>query len=95
MHDGDYIYSIYRFALADENASFLFSVFLSINASQIAYLKENWRVLVDDIEKGIISESVPMKPEVRRTLCAHVRPMPDRAKGSTKRCFGVCGRRWS
>lgn len=79
VHDGDYIYSIYRFALADENASFIFSVFLSINVSQIAYLKENWRVLVDDIEKGIISGSVPMKPEVRRVLASRLRPMPKRA----------------
>ena len=79
MHDGDYIYNIYRFALADEDATFVFSVFLSINVSQIAYLKENWRVIVDDIETGAISESVELKPEVRRELSALLRPMPERA----------------
>ncbi len=79
MHDGDYIYNIYRFALADEDATFFFSVFLSINVSQIAYLKKNWRVIVDDIEKGVISESVPLKPEVREELSALIRPMPKRA----------------
>ena len=79
MHDGDYIYNIYRFALSDERVTFMFSVFLSINVSQIAYLKNNWRVIVDDIEKGVISESVEMKPEVRQALSALIRPMPERA----------------
>ena len=79
MHDGDYIYNIYRFALSDERATFMFSVFLSINVSQIAYLKNNWRVIVDDIEKGVISDSIEMKPEVRKALSARIRPMPERA----------------
>ena len=79
MHDGDYIYSIYRFALADEDATFIFSVFLSVNVSQIAYLKKNWRLIVDDIERGVISDSVDMKPEVRQALEACIRPMPARA----------------
>ncbi|MBQ7542227.1 MAG: GH3 auxin-responsive promoter family protein [Clostridia bacterium] len=79
LHDGDYIYNIYRFALADEKATFIFSVFLSINVSQIAYLKNNWRVIVDDIEKGTISDSIRLKPEVRQALSARIRPMPARA----------------
>lgn len=79
MHDGDYIYNIYRFALMDEDVTFIFSVFFSINVSQLAYLQKNWRVIVDDIEKGTISESIPLKPEVRRELSALIRPMPERA----------------
>lgn len=79
MHDGDYIYNIYRFALMDEDVNFIFSVFLSINVSQIAYLKKNWRVIVDDIESGNISESIEMKPELRETLSKLIRPMPERA----------------
>ena len=79
MHDGDYIYNIYRFALSDEDATFIFSVFLSVNVSQIAYLKKNWQVIVDDIEKGVISESIDMKPELRETLSKRIRPMPERA----------------
>ena len=79
MHDGDYIYNIYRFALADEDATFFFSVFLSVNVSQIAYLKKNWRLIVDDIEQGVISDRVEMKPEVRQALTACIRPMPERA----------------
>ena len=49
MHDGDYIYNIYRFALQDPDVTFFFSVFFSINVSQLAYLKANWELLVNDI----------------------------------------------
>lgn len=79
VHDGDYIYNIYRFALADENATFIFSVFFSINVSQLAYLRSHWKVIVDDIEKGVISESIDIKPELRSILSKKVRPMPERA----------------
>ena len=79
VHDGDYVYNIYRFALADEDVTFMFSVFFSINVSQLAYLQKNWRVIVDDIEKGTIDDSIEMKPELRRELSALLRPMPERA----------------
>ena len=79
MHDGDYIYNIYRFALADEDVTFIFSVFFSLNVSQLAYLQKNWRVIVDDIEHGTISDSIELKPEVRSELLRHVKPMPKRA----------------
>lgn len=79
MHDGNYIYNIYRFALADPDVTFIFSVFFSINVSQIAYLKQHWRTIVDDIRDGVISESVPMDPALRKTLTALIRPMPERA----------------
>jgi len=79
MEDGDYIYNIYRFALADEDVTFLFSVFFSINVSQFAYMKENWQLIVDDIEKGTINESIDMKPELRAKLLKKIRPMPHRA----------------
>ncbi len=80
VHDGDYVYNIYRFALQDEDASFIFSVFFSINVSQATYLRNNWRLIVDDIEKGTIDESVNMKPELREYLTKRIKPMPARAK---------------
>ena len=79
MHDGDYTYNIYRFALSDPDVTFIFSVFLSINVSQLAYLREHWQVIVDDIEKGTISDSVEMKPELRAALLKKIKPMPERA----------------
>ena len=80
MHDGDYVYNIYRFALADEDVSFIFSVFFSLNVSQIAYLQKNWRLIVEDIAKGTINESVELKPELRAELLRHIRPMPKRGE---------------
>ena len=78
MHDGDYVYNIYRFALADEDVSFIFSVFLTVNVSQLAYLREHWELIVDDITNGVISESVDLKPEVRAELQHYIRPLPER-----------------
>lgn len=79
VHDGDYIYNIYRFALADADATFIFSVFFSINVSQLAYLRSHWEVIVNDIEKGVISESIDINPELRKKLVKLVKPMPERA----------------
>lgn len=79
VNDGDYIYNIYRFALMDEKVTFIFSVFFSINVSQMAYLEKNWKTIVDDIEKGTISESINIKPELRKDLEKRISPMPERA----------------
>ncbi len=79
LDDGDYLYSMFRFALEDEDTGFIFSVFYSVNVSQMTYLKNNWRVIVDDMEKGIISPSVNMKPELRQKYAKLLRPMPQRA----------------
>lgn len=80
VNDGDYMYNIFRFGLMDENISFMFSVFFSINVSMHAYLQKNWELLVSDIEKGIISDSVELKPEVKAKLRKAIKPMPERAK---------------
>ncbi|MBQ6018940.1 MAG: GH3 auxin-responsive promoter family protein, partial [Clostridia bacterium] len=79
MHDGDYIYCMYRFALQDPRATFFFSVFFSVNVSQLAYLKKNWRTIVDDIEKGGISESVDLTPEARAHYEKYAKADPKRA----------------
>lgn len=79
MHDGDYIYNIYRFALADEDVTFIFSVFFSINASQLDYLQKNWRTIVEDIRDGVNRDSVQMDSALRRKLSRLIRPMPERA----------------
>ena len=80
VNDGDYVYSVYRFGLSDPSVTFVFSVFFSLNVAQIAYLKQNWRMIVDDIEKGSINPRVDMKPALRRALERRLKPMPERAK---------------
>ncbi len=79
VNDGDYIYCIYREALADPRVTFIFSVFFSINVSQMAYLRKNWQTIVDDIGTGRVSDSVKLKPEVRARIEKHAKPMPARA----------------
>ena len=79
MHDGDYIYCMYRFALQDPDATFFFSVFFSVNVSQLAYLKKNWRTIVDDIEKGGIDKSIELTPEARAHYEKYAKPDPARA----------------
>ena len=79
VNDGDYIYCIYRYALADPRVTFIFSVFFSINVSQMAYLRKHWETIVDDIGSGTISESVKIKPELRKKLEKRLRPDPKRA----------------
>lgn len=79
MHDGDYIYNIYRFALMDADVTFIFSVFFSINVSQLAYLQKNWQTIVNDIRDGVISDSVQMDAALRKKLSALIKPMPERA----------------
>ena len=79
MHDGDYIYNMYRFALMDEDVTFIFSVFFSINVSQLAYLQKNWQTIVNDIRDGVISDSVQMDEALRKKLSARIKPMPERA----------------
>ncbi|MBQ1553071.1 MAG: GH3 auxin-responsive promoter family protein [Clostridia bacterium] len=79
MHDGDYIYCMYRFALADPDATFFFSVFFSVNVSQLAYLRKNWRTIVDDIEKGGISKDVKLTDEARAHYEKYAKADPARA----------------
>ena len=79
MHDGDYIYCMYRFALADPAATFMFSVFFSVNVSQLSYLRKNWRTIVDDIEKGGISDKVDLTPEARKHYEKYAKADPARA----------------
>ncbi len=79
LDDGDYLYNMFRFALEDEKTSFIFSVFFSINVSHMSYLQKNWRLIVDDIEKGTINKSINMDAKLREKLEKRVRPMPKRA----------------
>lgn len=79
VSDGDYVYNIYRFGLADPDVTFIFSVFFTVNSGQLAYLKKHWRMIVDDIEKGTIDPRVEISPALRRKLENCIRPMPERA----------------
>ena len=79
MNKADYVYCIYRFALAEEDLFFITSVFTSINVSQLQYLKDNWRIIVSDIENGTISDCITITPEYKKKLLKYIKPDPKRA----------------
>ena len=44
------------------------------------YIKNNWELLVNDIENGTIDESIRMPADVRESLLGKIEPMPERAQ---------------
>jgi len=68
-----------RFGLENKDALFIFSVFTSSVVGFIEYLKNNWQMLCDDIEKGIVTDKVFMADETRAQLAKKLKPNPERA----------------
>lgn len=75
----DVNYLLLRFGLPYKNVSNIGAILVSSAVSMFQYLEKNWQVLCDDIEKGIINDSVELEPEYRRSLEKRLRPMPERA----------------
>ena len=68
-----------RYALQDPDLIFMMSVFMSGHADTMAYMLENYNMLVDDIEKGIINESIVIPEHIRSKLEKRLSPDPKRA----------------
>ncbi len=68
-----------RFALEDPNTSYIFAIFSSNLSEALNYLKQNWPILVEDIEKGTISEISLTDEATRAKLLKVIRPNPKRA----------------
>lgn len=68
-----------RFGLATEDLVQISSTFLSYVAEMLRYIENNWRILVDDIEKGTIHPKIHMPDDVRENLMKKIVPMPERA----------------
>ena len=68
-----------RFALAYKDIPYVFTSFVSLFLESLRYIKENWEMLVRDIENGTIDESVRMPAETRESLLSKIEPMPLRA----------------
>lgn len=68
-----------RFGLVNPDIRYTVTSFVSLFLESLRYLKNNWELLVDDIEKGTIDESVRMPDEVRESLLGKIEPMPERA----------------
>lgn len=75
--DTKYIHT--RFALMDRELRGMISGFYSVTVLFLKYIANNYRLLIDDIEKGTISDEIRMPDDVRQSLLAKIQPMPERA----------------
>ena len=79
QYEAEFRYVNTRFALQDRNTMYVFSVFLKMFTDLMIYLKKHWETIVDDIEKGTVSDIANATPEVLEMLRAKIRPDPVRA----------------
>ena len=67
-----------RFALEKDNICFMLSAFMTNLVDIMNFIKENWQILVDDIEKGTINDDM-CEPESKKVMMKYVKPRPKRA----------------
>ena len=80
QYEAEFRYVNTRFALQDRNTMYAFSVFLKMFTDLMIYLKMHWETIVNDIEKGTVSDIAKATPEVMKMLRAKIRPDPVRAE---------------
>ncbi len=77
--DMDMHYLKLRFALQNTKISYLGTIFITTLESMFFYMEENWEMLCDDIEKGIINDSIKMPEALRKKYNKKLKPDPERA----------------
>ena len=68
-----------RFCLGNKNVSYLGSIVVTLLTQMLDYLEENWEMLCDDIEKGIINPDIDCTPALRKVFEKRLKPDPERA----------------
>lgn len=68
-----------RFSLCDKDLNNINCTFTGFALDFCRYIEKSWRLLVNDIEKGVIDQSVELPDELREKLSATLKPMPQRA----------------
>lgn len=75
----DFKYLDARYALEDRDNLYIFCVFFRGVTIIYDYIKDNWETLVEDIEKGTVSDLALANEETRALLEKNVKPNPERA----------------
>ncbi len=75
----DMLYLKLRFALPNKKVSYLGTIFITTLESIFFYMEKNWEMLCDDIEKGIINESINIPNDLREKYNKKLKPNPARA----------------
>jgi len=68
-----------RFCLENRKVSYLGSIVVTLLTQMFDYLEENWEMMCDDIEKGIINPNIDITPELRKKFEKKLKPNPKRA----------------
>ena len=68
-----------RFALENRDVSYLGSMVVTLLTTMFDYLEENWQMLCDDIEKGIINPNVKITPDLQKEYAKKFKPNKARA----------------
>ena len=68
-----------RFALENRKVSYLGSIVVTLLTTMFDYLEENWQMLCDDIEKGIINPNIKITPELKEEYSKKFKPNKERA----------------
>lgn len=69
-----------RFALANKEIGNATCSFHNLFLDMLRYIEGNWELLVKDIEKGTIDDSIKMPLEIREEILSKIKPMPERAE---------------
>ena len=69
-----------RFCLGNRKISYLGSIVVTLLTQMFDYLEENWEMLCDDIEKGIINPNIDCPPKMRKKLERKLKANPKRAE---------------
>ncbi len=78
-HGSDTKYIHTRFALMDREVLGMITGFYSVVVLFLRYIEDNIDILINDIEKGTISDEIELPDSVRESLLKKIEPMPERA----------------
>lgn len=68
-----------RFCLENKKVSYLGSIVVTLLTTMFDYLEENWEMMCDDIEKGIINPNIDIPDDLRKQYSKKFKPNPERA----------------
>ncbi len=68
-----------RFALENRKVSYIGTIVITLGTTMFDYLEENWEMLCDDIEKGIINPNIKITPDLKEEYSKKFKPNPKRA----------------
>lgn len=75
----DTAYLHLRFCLENKKVSYLGSIVVTLLTQMFDYLEENWEMLCDDIEKGVINPNIDCPESFRKKYKNKLKPNPVRA----------------